>query len=207
MTALGTFILSRWFVAFVGTAVLAVLFWFFGPFLAVFEGWGIRLAVIIAMVASWAGINLVLDLYRARREAALAKGVTETPSDPAATASAEEAAALQERLASALALLKRARGTAGYLYEQPWYVIIGPPGAGKTTALLNAGLRFPLAAEMGQRAVAGVGGTRLCDWWFTEDAVLIPAPGQGARRTARGAPAHLRRLHQGRSRCRLYRVL
>ncbi len=66
----------------------------------------------------------------------------------------------------------------GYLYEQPWYAIIGPPGAGKTTALLNAGLRFPLADEMGQGAIAGVGGTRLCDWWFTEDAVLIDTAGR-----------------------------
>ena len=104
--------------------------------------------------------------------------MTEAPPDPAAIASAEEAAALQDKLTTALALLKRARGTAGYLYEQPWYVIIGPPGAGKTTALLNAGLRFPLAAEMGQGAVAGVGGTRLCDWWFTEDAVLIDTAGR-----------------------------
>src|ERR1700730_17196601 len=52
-----------------------------------------------------------------------------------------------------------------------------PPGAGKTTALLNSGLKFPLAAEMGQTAVAGVGGTRLCDWWFTEDAVLFDTAG------------------------------
>ena len=56
--------------------------------------------------------------------------------------------------------------------------IIGPPGAGKTTALLNAGLHFPLAEEMGQDAVAGVGGTRLCDWWFTDDAVLIDTAGR-----------------------------
>ena len=71
-----------------------------------------------------------------------------------------------------------ARGSRGYLYEQPWYAIIGPPGAGKSTALLNAGLHFPLAAEMGQGAVAGVGGTRLCDWWFTDDAVLIDTAGR-----------------------------
>src|SRR6185295_20063227 len=51
-------------------------------------------------------------------------------------------------------------------------------GAGKTTALLNAGLTFPLAAEMGQSAVAGVGGTRMCEWWFTEDAVLIDTAGR-----------------------------
>ena len=31
---------------------------------------------------------------------------------------------------------------------------------------------------MGQSAVAGVGGTRLCDWWFTENAVLIDTAGR-----------------------------
>ncbi|HSU03988.1 MAG TPA: type VI secretion system membrane subunit TssM, partial [Acetobacteraceae bacterium] len=78
----------------------------------------------------------------------------------------------------ALDLLRKALRTRGYLYQQPWYAIIGPPGAGKTTALLNAGLRFPLAEQMGQGAIAGVGGTRLCDWWFTDDAVLIDTAGR-----------------------------
>jgi type VI secretion system protein ImpL len=178
VTALPAFFVSRWFVTFIGTALLALLVWFFGPFLPVLEGWGIRLAIVVAMLALWAGLNLLFDLRRARRDAELAKGVAEAPLDPAVAASAEEAAALQDKLSTALALLKKVRGTAGYLYEQPWYVIIGPPGAGKTTALLNAGLRFPLAAEMGQGAVAGVGGTRLCDWWFTEDAVLIDTAGR-----------------------------
>ena len=36
-----------------------------------------------------------------------------------------------------------------YLYELPWYIFIGAPGSGKTTALLNAGLTFPLAEKMG----------------------------------------------------------
>ena len=85
---------------------------------------------------------------------------------------------MRDKLTTALALLKKASGSRGYLYEQPWYAIIGPPGAGKTTALLNAGLSFPLAAEMGQSAVAGVGGTRMCDWWFTESAVLIDTAGR-----------------------------
>ena len=178
MTALPAFFVSRWFVTFVGTALLALLVWFFGPFVPFLEGWGLRLAIVVAMLALWAGLNLLFDLRRARCNSALAKGVAEAPPDLAAAASAEEAAALQDKLTTALALLKKARGTAGYLYEQPWYVIIGPPGAGKTTALLNAGLRFPLAAEMGQGAVGGVGGTRLCDWWFTEDSVLIDTAGR-----------------------------
>lgn len=64
------------------------------------------------------------------------------------------------------------------LYELPWYVIIGPPGSGKTTALKNAGLRFPLQDPLGQESVKGVGGTRNCDWWFTDRAVLIDTAGR-----------------------------
>ncbi len=178
MRGLFASIASRWLLSFAGTALLAVLVWFFGPFISVLESWGVRLALVLLMAALWAGINLVLDFRRHGRGAALAEGVVAAAPDPAALASAEEAAALRDRLAAALALLRKARGARNYLYEEPWYAIIGPPGAGKTTALLNAGLRFPLAAEMGQGPVAGIGGTRLCDWWFTEDAVLIDTAGR-----------------------------
>ena len=82
-------------------------------------------------------------------------------------------------MADALATLKAASGAkSGYLYDLPWYVIIGPPGAGKTTALVNSGLKFPLARGTTPAAVAGVGGTRYCDWWFTEEAVLIDTAGR-----------------------------
>jgi len=64
------------------------------------------------------------------------------------------------------------------LYELPWYVMIGPPGSGKTTALQNAGLRFPLQGPLGNDPVRGVGGTRNCDWWFTDQAVLIDTAGR-----------------------------
>jgi type VI secretion system protein ImpL len=178
MSAVLAFLVARWFLSFIGTALFAALVWFFGPFLEAFESWVVRLVIVLAMFAVWAGINLLLDWRRRRREQALAEGVAAGAPDPTGLASAEEAAALRDKLTTALALLKRARGTKGYLYEQPWYAIIGPPGAGKTTALINAGLRFPLAAEMGQGALAGVGGTRLCEWWFAEDAVLIDTAGR-----------------------------
>ncbi|MGY2499106.1 hypothetical protein, partial [Klebsiella pneumoniae] len=64
------------------------------------------------------------------------------------------------------------------LYQLPWYVIIGPPGSGKTTALVNSGLNFPLAAQLGAGAIRGVGGTRNCDWWFTDEAVLLDTAGR-----------------------------
>ncbi|MFX1765869.1 type VI secretion system membrane subunit TssM [Paraburkholderia sp. A1RI-2L] len=70
--------------------------------------------------------------------------------------------------------------TRQYLYQLPWYVFIGAPGSGKTTALVNSGLTFPLAEQFGKAAIRGVGGTRHCDWWFTNEAVLIDTAGRYA---------------------------
>ncbi|HEY9028058.1 MAG TPA: type VI secretion system membrane subunit TssM, partial [Burkholderiaceae bacterium] len=69
-------------------------------------------------------------------------------------------------------------GGRNYLYQLPWYTFIGAPGSGKTTALLNSGLRFPLEGAMGKEAVKGIGGTRNCDWWFTDEAVLLDTAGR-----------------------------
>ena len=60
------------------------------------------------------------------------------------------------------------------LYALPWYVMIGPPGAGKTTALVNSGLRFPAGTDR----VRGVGGTRNCDWFFSSKAILLDTAGR-----------------------------
>ena len=99
---------------------------------------------------------------------------------------AKDVEAIGARFEQAVALLKRRRvGTKGsrlggrpYVYELPWYVIIGAPGAGKTTALVHSGLQFPLEAQIGGKMIRGIGGTRNCDWWFTSDAVLIDTAGR-----------------------------
>ena len=91
-----------------------------------------------------------------------------------------EIAAMQAEFHKALDSLKAsrlARGGGHALSALPWYVIIGPPGAGKTTALRSSGLPFPHA--QGGR-VRGVGGTRNCDWWLTNDAVILDTAGRWA---------------------------
>lgn len=65
------------------------------------------------------------------------------------------------------------RGRAA-LYSLPWYVIIGKPATGKTTAIKNSGLHFPLDMPK----TAGTGGTRNCDWFFTEEAILLDTAGR-----------------------------
>jgi type VI secretion system protein ImpL len=87
------------------------------------------------------------------------------------------------RFEEAAAILRNTRfkgpdGENRYVHELPWYVFIGAPGSGKTTALINAGLQFPLKAVGGDPAFAGVGGTRNCDWWFTDEAVLLDTAGR-----------------------------
>ncbi|MGA3001262.1 MAG: type VI secretion system membrane subunit TssM [Acetobacteraceae bacterium] len=178
MGAMLRFFGSRWFLTFIGVLLVGLLIWFFGPFLAFLEPWLPRAIVIAVMVLIWLGVNFWLDRRRKKNDDALMSGVTATAADPSLAASAEEVAAMRDKLTNALTLLKKASKSRGYLYEQPWYAIIGPPGAGKTTALLNAGLSFPLAAEMGQGPIAGVGGTRMCEWMFTDDAVLIDTAGR-----------------------------
>src|SRR3984893_9632460 len=171
-------LLKRFAGPFVGFALLAGLVWQLGPLVPFLQSQWNRIYVVVGLFALCGAVTLVLAIRRHRREKKLTEGVADTAPDPTIAASAEEVAAVQDKLRTALTLLRKTRGSKGYLYEQPWYVIIGPPGAGKTTAVVNAGLRFPLTAEMDQGAVAGVGGTRLCDWWFPEDAVLIDTAGR-----------------------------
>ncbi|HYZ32335.1 MAG TPA: type VI secretion system membrane subunit TssM, partial [Crenalkalicoccus sp.] len=160
--------------------ILLPLIWWFAPLAGFggfypFESAGARILLMAIPVVIYLIVLILLARRRERRDALL---VAEAAApDPRAGASAEEEAALKEKLAAALAQLKQATGKkrGGYLYELPWYVIIGPPGSGKTTAILQSGLEFPLAE--GSR-LAGVGGTRNCDWWLTERAVLLDTAGR-----------------------------
>jgi len=89
-----------------------------------------------------------------------------------------EALQLRERFEEAVAALKQKRRRGHSLYDLPWYVIVGAPGSGKTTALVNSGLNFPLEQRSGRGSLRGVGGTRNCDWWFTDEAVFLDTAGR-----------------------------
>jgi type VI secretion system protein ImpL len=162
----------------VGLTSIAALIYLGGPFIAIgnwypLQNYIVREICIVVLVAIIAGLGS-LRFYRRRKEAkALADGVSE-PAKPES-----DEAVLKDRMKDALATLKAASGgKKDFLYDLPWYLLIGPPGSGKTTALVNSGLKFPLSRGASPAAVAGVGGTRYCDWWFTEEAVLIDTAGR-----------------------------
>ena len=187
-------IFNRWVMLALGLLALALVIWIVGPLIAVGE-WRpldstvMRLALIALIVLVVVG-KQVWSAWRARKASEkLVQGFAQQAAEaPAPSAGAQEVAVIEDRFKEALDTLKKSQlgGKAGlggklgrgYLYHLPWYIIIGAPGSGKTTALINSGLEFPLAEKFGKEAIRGVGGTRNCDWWFTNEAILLDTAGR-----------------------------
>ena len=162
MTALRR-IFSNWWVIVIGSALLisVAVFLIAGLLVASLLGWRWWL---IALV--WLGVGIAAGLrFWRRRQGQAALTAAIAPPD-------RESEAVNAKMKAAIAELNK-RGK-GALYDLPWYAIIGPPGAGKTTIIKKSGLNLVGDAD----AIKGVGGTRDCDWWFTDEAVLIDTAGR-----------------------------
>ncbi len=155
-----------------------------GPAPEVFPLW-IPIVTTVAVVLLLVGITLFRRIRAARAARALEKAIAQQAQEQALAAKPERVAEIQElhrQIQQGINALKSSklgggkRGAAA-LYELPWYVMVGPPGAGKTTALRHSGLVFPYLDPKGG-GVRGVGGTRNCDWWFTNEAILLDTAGR-----------------------------
>ena len=141
---------------------------------------GVTLAVFLLIWGgTWAVRKVRARLASSRLEAAL-----EGDADKPARGSPHESddAALRERLLHAINTIKTSKlgqttGTAA-LYELPWYMVIGNPAAGKSTAIVKSGLKFPFAQQSGHQIIQGIGGTRSCDWFFTSEGILLDTAGR-----------------------------
>lgn len=198
LNSLIAIITSRFLWGMVGVGSLSMIVWFIGPYVAVgdyrpLESAANRQIAIAILCGIWLLMKLIAAAWRAKRNGKMLGQMAEPQSNGAAQEGALDDPKLVERFEEATRLLKKARfNQAGsrllpgwlrqfgrqYLYQLPWYVLIGAPGAGKTTALVNSGINFPLADRFGKTALRGIGGTRHCDWWFTENAVLLDTAGR-----------------------------
>ena len=177
---------SGWFIALVGIVLLSILIWLGGPYLGIGDSQPLaspvaRLVLIIVILAVWA-IWLQISQLRARNKAKQMSGdMVSQEAKPAGSERDERSAAertqLQGRFQEAVDTLRKSKRSSN-LYTLPWYVVIGPPGSGKSTLLQNSGLNFPLSDRFGKQALRGVGGTRNCDWWFTDEAVFLDTAGR-----------------------------
>lgn len=166
-----------------GFLILVALIWLLGPW-AGLKSIESRFAWIFAVMLLWV-TSLLAGQLLANKAGGLIKKMLQTQADDAVmNASADkraEVTLLRQRLLGAIDTLKtsrlgKARGNAA-LYELPWYMIIGHPAAGKSSAILQSGLTFPFSGEGG---IQGVGGTRNCDWFFSTEGVLLDTAGRYA---------------------------
>ena len=195
------FWLMEWPLWTVSVAALCVLVGFGGPMAAVGESrplaeTGARIGVIALILLLTAAYGLYRLVRLLRTDEALLRRILTPKTDSADPDAPSEVRAVRLVVSKAVGQLKRLRGaprgwrrlleSKRYLYELPWYMIIGTPGAGKTTAILNSGLDFPLAEQMGVASLPGAGGTINCDWWFTNEAVLIDTAGRYSDQNEQG---------------------
>jgi type VI secretion system protein ImpL len=182
------FFANRWVLAIIGLLVVSLLIWFVGDAIAFYDhrplgSAGARLGLILLILLIFGVIEGVKQYRAWRANKAMLSAMGEGASSNSAM-SQREVAELKKRFDDAMGTLRKARfddksgSGRNYLYQLPWYMFIGAPGSGKTTALVNSGLRFPLEGKMGKDAVKGIGGTRNCDWWFTDEAVLLDTAGR-----------------------------
>lgn len=198
MNMLLSLLTNRILWGFLGVTGLAAVIWMIGPLLSVVDSRPLeseqnRMIAIAVMYLIWVHSHIVPRLYNAWLNRKLMDNLkSEEAKDPAERQRlTSDDQVLNDRFEEAAQVLKKAhfnqpgqrglwtqRFSTQYLYQLPWYVIIGAPGSGKTTALVNSGLQFPLADRFGKTALRGIGGTRNCDWWFTNEAVLLDTAGR-----------------------------
>lgn len=166
-------LLSR-FAPLAGVAAVLAIVWLLGPTLAVAgaqplaEPWQRWLAtgLILLGVLLWYLVKWVLAQ---RREQGLQQ----------ALAGGEQGAqAIEQRLKLGFDALRKQRRSSGSMLAMPWYAVVGAPGTGKTTAIRASGLKFVARDVVGAEAYQGAGGTRHCNWWIAEEAVLLDTAGR-----------------------------
>ena len=177
-------------------ALSCLLIWYVSPLLSFgrtspFEPAAVRLAAIAVVVTVFVVHRMFRLWQRAQEDEEFLKKMLRFGRKKAQSPAARRLQKVDAIVTSAIARLKSMRtGARGpgklfqgkrYLYELPWYISLGSNGTGKTSALLNGGLSFPIAEQMQRAVAASAGDANAVDWWFTNEAVLIDTTGYYTR--------------------------
>jgi type VI secretion system protein ImpL len=168
------------FIAGAGCIVVIMLIFFLGPRFGLTFTVRIILAVVVVLI--WIIVVLILKMRAERKAGQIENSIHDQGDQQINSLSPEKQAEIKQfrkQLEDAITSLKNSKlgkGRSGKsaLYALPWYMVIGPSATGKTTAIRNSGLEFPF----GDEGFRGVGGTRNCDWFFSNQAIFLDTAGR-----------------------------
>ncbi|MDC9605080.1 type VI secretion system membrane subunit TssM [Xenorhabdus griffiniae] len=198
LNALFSIITSPLTWSFLSVTAISFFIWFIGPIISVgnkfpFEPNTTRIITIISFYLLWFFIKVIPRLYQSWFNQKLTKELEITKNENKEKKQNEQYITLAKRFSDAARLLKKAyfsgwyiKNKPGwihffsrrYIYQLPWYLVIGAPSSGKTTALTNSGLHFPLSDYLGKSALHSTQDMNSCSWWFTNKAVLLDTTGR-----------------------------
>jgi len=168
-------IVSEGLFSLVALLVISAIVWFGGDYLG--YSTQLRILVIVTILALWLVLYLVQRILAVRRamriEAMLraqasASGTVVVGGDPIA--------AMVHQFRLGVRALDDTRPGRAAVRTMPWFLVMGPPGSGKSTAVRESGLNFP-SVGLGHRANASVAATRSLEWWYAERAVFLDTAG------------------------------
>jgi type VI secretion system protein ImpL len=131
----------------------------------------------------WGIYELIQYRKRSRQGEELAEAISrDTEAEYGKQKDKEELQLINQQMKDSIQLIRKSKlgdksGNAA-LYELPWYMVIGNPAAGKSSAIYNSGLRFPFEETHHKMVSSGLSGTRNCDWFFSTEGVLLDTAGR-----------------------------
>jgi type VI secretion system protein ImpL len=182
MSQIRSFFTDSRVLSFIGIAAITAFFFLGAKTLKVAMIWAGLASLLLLLI--WLGVWLWRKNKARKAGEALGSMLEQQGEQTSAKGGAPanaEISALRGRMQEAVKTIKTSKlgQTSGSsaLYELPWYITIGNPAAGKSTAIVNSGLTFPFD-DGGKTVIKGIGGTRNCDWFFTTEGILLDTAGR-----------------------------
>lgn len=166
---------KKFIVSFFLVSLIAAIIWLVGPYIT-WKGYAFlaqpekRLYSVLFLFLLWTLKFLIIDIEKPfffqLKDAVAQKYVVE----------------LQKRFQGAYAFLRRTTAAKHSkpinLHTLPWYLLIGPSQAGKTTLLVNSSVNFILQRRLQPQSDGHLLPSEHCDWWVTQQASIIDVPGK-----------------------------
>ncbi len=142
----------------------------------------ILLTVYVAILIGWGICTLIRRYRHAKKGQEIATVLSQSSTAESKYNNKEGLQLISQQVKQSIQLIRKSKlgdrkGHAA-LYELPWYMVIGNPAAGKSSAIYHSGLRFPFEETHQKMVSAGLSGTQNCDWFFSTQGILLDTAGR-----------------------------